>query len=36
MPGKVKVTGHFRHYETGKVTYVRPQVRNKAAANSKK
>jgi hypothetical protein len=36
MPERIKVNGHFRHYETGKVTYVRPQVRNKVAANSKK
>jgi hypothetical protein len=36
MPERIKVTGHFRHYETGKVTYVRPQVRNKSEKNSKK
>ena len=32
MPTKVervKVTGHFRHYDNGKLAYIRPQVRNK-------
>ena len=36
MPERVKVTGHFRHYETGKVAYVRPQVRDKVITKPKK
>ncbi len=36
MPERIKVTGHFRHYETGKVAYVRPQVRDKVEKKNKK